>query len=155
MTTISRSATVMALLMTASALTPARAADMTQERALNVAKEPQNWILHHGNYQGYRFSALNEISTGNAKNLKLMFSVALAGFEGGGNRYATGNLEATPLVEDGICMSPTAGAGSMHRHDQRQEGGRSWRFDPEIDPARRRRCCCGVITAAWRCGRTR
>jgi len=32
-------------LLTATALTPAVAADMTHERALNVAKEPQNWLL--------------------------------------------------------------------------------------------------------------
>src|SRR2546430_4132314 len=94
------------LLLMATALTPVAAADMTFERALNAAKEPQNWILHHGNYQGHRFSALNEITAGNVKSLKLMFSVALAGFEGGGNRYNAGNLEATPLVEDGIMYVP-------------------------------------------------
>jgi len=44
-------------LLTATALTPAGAADMTHERALSVAKEPQNWLLHHGNYEGHRFSA--------------------------------------------------------------------------------------------------
>ena len=53
-----------ASLLVATALTPARAADMTAERALNPQREPQNWILHHGNYQGHRFSALNEINTG-------------------------------------------------------------------------------------------
>src|SRR5262249_37461287 len=91
--------TILANLLTATALTPGGAADMTFERALNVAKEPQNWILHHGNYQGHRFSALKDINTDNVKNLKLMFSVALAGFEGGGSRYTSGNLEATPLVD--------------------------------------------------------
>ena len=45
-----------ASLLAATALTPLSAADMTTERALNVQKEPQNWLLHHGNYQGYRFS---------------------------------------------------------------------------------------------------
>jgi alcohol dehydrogenase (cytochrome c) len=43
-------------LLMATALTPLRAADMTNERALNPQSEPQNWILHHGNYQGHRFS---------------------------------------------------------------------------------------------------
>jgi hypothetical protein len=35
------------------------------------------------------------------KNLKLVFTVAPSGFQSGG-RYAFGNLEATPIVEDGI-----------------------------------------------------
>src|SRR3979490_1449985 len=88
-------------LMMATALTPASAADMTPERALNVAKEPQNWLLHHGNYQGHRFSALTEINATNVGNLKLAFTVGLGGYEGGGTRYKFGTLEATPIVEDG------------------------------------------------------
>ena len=84
-------------LLVATALTPARAADMTHERALNVAKEPQNWLLHHGNYQGYRFSQLKEINTDTVKGLKPRFTVALGGFESGG-RYKFGNLEGTPIV---------------------------------------------------------
>src|SRR6266568_9063959 len=90
-------AIVTSLLM-ATALTPARAADMTNERALNPAREPQNWLLHHGNYQGHRFSQLKEINTDTVKNLRPAFTVALGGFQSGG-RYAAGALEATPLVE--------------------------------------------------------
>src|SRR5438105_5835697 len=33
--------------------------------------------LHHGNYEGYRFSPLKEINTDTVKNLKPVFSVAL------------------------------------------------------------------------------
>ena len=75
-----------ALLLAATALTPASAADMTNERALNAAKEPHNWILHHGNYEGHRFSPLNTINTGNVKDMKILFSVALGGIEGAGTR---------------------------------------------------------------------
>src|SRR5207253_7819921 len=50
--------TLLSSLLIATALTPAGAADVTFERALNSDKEPQNWILHHGNYQGHRFSGL-------------------------------------------------------------------------------------------------
>jgi hypothetical protein len=39
-------------LLVATALTPVSAANMTNERTLNPQREPQNWILHHGNYQG-------------------------------------------------------------------------------------------------------
>jgi alcohol dehydrogenase (cytochrome c) len=39
------------------------------------------------------------------KNLKLAFTAALSGFQSGG-RYAFGNLEATPIVEDGIIYVP-------------------------------------------------
>ena len=99
-------------LFVASALTPVRAADMTNERALNPQREPQNWILHHGNYQGHRYSLLKEINADTVKNLKPVFTVALSGFQSGG-RYAHGNLEATPLVEDGVMYVPD-GWGSVY-----------------------------------------
>ena len=101
MRTKSFAGAIAGLLLTATALAPARAADMTNDRALNVQREPQNWLLHHGNYQGHRFSLLKEINADTVKNLKPVFTVALSGFQSGG-RYAFGNLEATPIVEDGI-----------------------------------------------------
>src|SRR5437667_10788278 len=106
MRTSSFAGTALASLLLATALTPAGAADMTFERALAVEKEPQNWLLHHGNYQGHRFSGLKEINTDTVKNLKLAFTVALGGFEGAGTRYKFGNLEATPIVEDGVIYVP-------------------------------------------------
>jgi alcohol dehydrogenase (cytochrome c) len=105
----------MGALLVATALTPALPADMTDERALNPQREPQNWILHHGNYQGHRFSLLKEINTETVKNLRLAFTVALSGLQSGG-RYANGNLEATPLVEDGIIYVPD-GWGSVYAID--------------------------------------
>jgi alcohol dehydrogenase (cytochrome c) len=66
-----------------SALTPLRAADVTNERLLNPQREPQNWILHHGNYQGPRFSLLKEINIDTVKNLKLAYTVALGGYQDG------------------------------------------------------------------------
>src|SRR5260370_3188247 len=98
--------TMVGALLTAPALTPASAADMTFERALNVGKEPQNWLLHHGNYQGHRFSQLKDINSENVRNLKVAFTVALGGFEGAGTRYKFGNLEATPIVEDAVMYGP-------------------------------------------------
>src|SRR5205807_7506170 len=87
MRTSSLAAAVTSAMLVATALTPVRAADMTFERAQNVAKEPQNWLLHHGNYQGHRFSALKDINADNAKNLKVAFTVGLGGIEGAGTRY--------------------------------------------------------------------
>src|SRR3954463_10083086 len=94
-------ASVVGALLMATALTPVSAADMTHERALNVAKEPQNWLLHHGNYQGHRYSTLKDVNAGNVGNLKLAFTLALGGTEAGGKVYKHATLEATPIVEDG------------------------------------------------------
>jgi alcohol dehydrogenase (cytochrome c) len=146
MRTSSLAAAVTGAMLVATALTPVRAADMTFERAQNVAKEPQNWLLHHGNYQGHRFSALKEINADNAKNLKVAFTVGLGGIEGAGTRYKFGNLEATPIVEDGIMYAPD-GWGTVYAIDV--SGGRKgtfrWKFDPATDKAWAGDvACCGV-----------
>ena len=146
MRTLSLAGALMSSLLVATALTPARAADMTFERALNVDKEPQNWLLHHGNYQGHRFSALKEINTDTVKNLKVAFTVALGGFEGGGARYKFGNLEATPIVEDGVMYVPD-GWGSVYAIDVSggKKGTFRWKFDPGTDKAWAGDvACCGV-----------
>jgi alcohol dehydrogenase (cytochrome c) len=126
-------------------VTPANAADMTNERELNPQREPQNWILHHGNYQGHRFSALKEINADNVKNLKPAFTVGLSGLQSGG-RYAHGNLEATPLVEDGIMYVPD-GWGSVYAIDltSGKKGIIKWKMDPGTDRAWAGDVtCCGV-----------
>jgi alcohol dehydrogenase (cytochrome c) len=145
MRTTSLAGTFIGSLLVATALTPLRAADMTNERALNPQREPQNWILHHGNYQGHRFSALKEINADSVKNLKPVFTVALSGFQSGG-RYAFGNLEATPLVEDGIMYVPD-GWGSVYAIDLTagRKGTIKWKMDPGTDRAWAGDvACCGV-----------
>src|SRR5262249_57040669 len=121
-------------LLRPTALTPARAADMTNDRSLNPQREPQNWILHHGNYQGYRFSQLKEINAATVKNLKPVFTVALSGFQSGG-RYAHGNLEATPIVEGGLMYVPD-GWGSVYAIDvsARAKGGLKGKMGPRPAP---------------------
>jgi alcohol dehydrogenase (cytochrome c) len=136
---------ILSSFLAATALTPVRAADMTFERALQVDKEPQNWLLHHGNYAGHRFSALKDINTDNVKNLKLVYSVALGGFESGG-RYKFGNLEGTPIVEDGV-MYVTDGWGSVYAIDvtSGRKGVFKWKMDPGTDRAWAGDvACCGV-----------
>jgi alcohol dehydrogenase (cytochrome c) len=143
MRTLSPVAMLIGSLLLASA--PAHAADMTFERALNANKEPQNWLLYYGNYQGYRYSQLKEINTDSVKNLKLVFSVALGGLQSGG-RYAFGNLEGTPIVDDGM-MYVTDGWGGVYAIDVStgKKGSIKWKFDPGIDRAWAGDvACCGV-----------
>jgi alcohol dehydrogenase (cytochrome c) len=134
-----------ALLASAGMLSIVRAADMSFERALNADREPQNWLLHHKNYQGHRFSALKEINTDSVGGLRLAFTVGLGGLQAGG-RYANGNLEATPLVDDGMMYIPD-GWGSVYAIDVRsgRKGEIKWKFDPGVDRVWAGDvACCGV-----------
>jgi alcohol dehydrogenase (cytochrome c) len=133
-----------AVLAAAFAL-PAGAADMTHDRALNVHREPHNWLLHTQNYQGHRYSPLSQINTNNVGNMRLAFITALSGFQSGG-RYPHGNLEGTPIVEDGM-MYVTDGWGSVYKIDVRsgRRGLILWKMDPGTDRAWAGDvACCGV-----------
>ena len=146
MVKISKRGALASALLMATALSTAHAADMTQERALKADSEPQNWILHAQNFEGHRFSRLKEINVDNAKNLKLAYTVALGGFQSGG-RYAFGNLEGTPIVEDGM-LYVTDGWGSVYAIDGKAGVRHSrvvWKMDPGTDRAWAGDvACCGV-----------
>ena len=46
----------------------AKSPAVTSERLLNADKEVGNWITHHGDYLGHRFSPLTEINKDTVKN---------------------------------------------------------------------------------------
>jgi len=56
--------------------------------------------------------------------------------EGAGTRYKHGNLEGTPIVEDGV-MYVTDGWGTVYAIDvtSGKKGAFKWRMDPKTDKA--------------------
>src|SRR5262245_14015323 len=88
--------TLMLAASTALASWPVLAADVTPERLANADKEPQNWLMNHGTYDGQRYSPLARINKDNVKGLKLAYAVPLGG--GAGNEW----VQATALAEDGF-----------------------------------------------------
>ncbi|HEX2249613.1 MAG TPA: PQQ-dependent dehydrogenase, methanol/ethanol family [Gemmatimonadales bacterium] len=84
-----------------SGTAPAVAADVTAERLTNARSEPRNWLTYYGAYDAQRFSALDQIDTGNISRLRpawtfqhpvitLIASLSTYGFE------------AAPIVVDGV-----------------------------------------------------
>ena len=69
---------------------------VTQERLENP--EPENWLMHKGNYQGWSYSPLEQITTKNVKRLVPVWS------------YATGvgsGHEASALINNGVMFVMT------------------------------------------------
>jgi alcohol dehydrogenase (cytochrome c) len=119
-------------------ITPAVAGDVTAERLLNTANEPQNWLMVHRDYDNSRHSALNEINRDNIKDLKLKFMFSIGGRATGGT--LPGKEEATPLVDDGF-MYVSDTWGRVMKFDVRSgtEGVPLWRYDPKITKSRTNR----------------
>jgi alcohol dehydrogenase (cytochrome c) len=106
----------------------AMAAEVTPARLANP--EPANWLMNHRTYDSQRYSPLDKINTGNVKNLKLAYSVAI-----GGNAVNE-NLESTPLAEDGFFYVVDLW-GMVYKIDARSgDVGRiMWRMDPKQEKA--------------------
>jgi alcohol dehydrogenase (cytochrome c) len=83
---------LMAVLLPGILAVTARA-QVTPQRLLDSAKEPQNWLMYSGDYAGRRFSGLDQINTSNAASLAAKWVYQTA---------ATGKFETTPLVVDGV-----------------------------------------------------
>ena len=126
------------------ALAPAWAGEVTQDRLLNADKETGNWISHHRTYSAQRFSPLKQINRESVKDLKVVWTMALGGIEGGGI-WTHGGLEATPIVEDGF-LYVTDGWGSVYKIDGHGGKGRLvWKMDPKTDHDWAGAvACCGV-----------
>jgi alcohol dehydrogenase (cytochrome c) len=126
------------------AFSGAKADEVTFDRIVNAASEPHNWLTHHGTLDAMRFSRLDQINTENVKDLKVAWTMALGGIEGGGI-WPHGGLEGTPIVENGF-MYVTDGWGSVYKIDLRGGTGKLvWRMDPDTDKDWAGSvACCGV-----------
>jgi alcohol dehydrogenase (cytochrome c) len=102
---------------------------VTFERLVNSAKEPQNWMTYSGDYTGKRFSALDQITVSNARTM-----VAKWVYQTG----ATGKLETSPLAVDGILYA-TAQDDRAFALDART-GRPIWIYQRQI-PGDIRPCC--------------
>lgn len=111
---------------------PAFAGGVTPERLASADAEPQNWLMVHQNYSSHRYSQLDQINTGNVKDLRLAFAVPLGGGEPGA--FGLGSLEGTPLVNNGF-MYVTDPWGTPYKIDVRSgNAGRiMWVADTGID----------------------
>ncbi len=68
-------------------------AQVPYERILNSESEPGSWLTYSGNYNGHRFSALDEINRENVSDLRVAWVYQFV--EGG-------TVETTPIVADGV-----------------------------------------------------
>ena len=141
-------ATLGVVLAGAAILTAAQAADVTPDRLVNSEREPQNWLNHHGNYEAHRFSGLDQINKSNVKNLKVAFTWAMGGTQGGGKDvivFPFAGLEGTPVAEDGFLYL-TTGWGEVTKLDVRGGVPRQvWKYDPSPDrDFATTVACCGI-----------
>src|ERR1700730_6813931 len=96
----SRHASLLVLCLILSGARSLAAQESTTLRIEHADKEPQNWLSFYGDYRGWSYSGLNQITRENVKQLVPVWAFP-AGFPPPGTGLRAG-LEATPLVVDGV-----------------------------------------------------
>ncbi len=116
-------------------------ANVTQERLLNAASEPGQWLTYGGSYQEQRYSQLTQITADNIDQLGMAWYADL-----GTNR----GQESTPLFIDGVIYVSESWS-KVNAYDART-GALLWHYDPEVSGEFGSRGCCDVVNrgvAAW------
>jgi alcohol dehydrogenase (cytochrome c) len=138
-----RIAAIVALVLSGQASAFA-AGEVTADQLLKADSDSANWLTHHRDYSGQRFSPLNQINKDTVKNLHVAWTLQLGGVEGGGI-WSHGGLEGTPIVQNGF-MYVTDGWGTVYKIDTK--GGQAkvlWKMDPTTDHDWAGAvACCGV-----------
>ena len=80
------------------AITSASSAQVPYARLRDARSEPGSWLTYSGTYSGERFSPLAEITPSNAAGLRPQWIYQV---------QEAGPVEVTPLVADGVMMTPT------------------------------------------------
>jgi alcohol dehydrogenase (cytochrome c) len=106
-------------------------AQVTYDRLLRAADEPQNWITYSGGYAGQRHSLLTQITPGNVKNLELKWILPNQVF---------GAWQSSPIVVDGI-MYVTQRPNDVLAVDAKT-GRVFWQYRYTNSPDAR--VCCGA-----------
>jgi alcohol dehydrogenase (cytochrome c) len=107
-------------------------AQVTLDRLMHPEREPQNWLTYSGNYNSQRYSALDQITRENAKNLEMQWVYQARSLE---------KFEATPLVVDGV-MYITEAPNNVVALDAKT-GATFWVY--EYRPSNDARPCCGAV----------
>ena len=132
MTILGRAAAVFLIWVICCGLSSIVSAQVTAQRLLDTAKEPQNWLMYSGDYAGHRFSTLDQISSANASSLVPKWAY---------QTMAGGKFETTPLVVDGVLYA--TGADDRAFALDVRSGRPIWQYQRALPPDIRP--CCGRV----------
>lgn len=104
----------------------------TTQRILNADKEAANWLTYSGNYKGWRYSPLDQITRANVNKLKVKWMYQMP---------TTHIVETTPLVIDGVMYfsEPPSNVVAVDAETGRQ----FWRYRRALPS--KINVCCGQV----------
>ena len=116
---------------------PASALDwknVTEDRLLNAAKDPNDWLIYGRTYDSQRFSPLDQINVSNVAKLKPAYQISLGSLEG---------QNVTPSVNAGIMI--VAVSSEFIDAYEVKTGNRLWRYEIKVPADTIQFACCGKL----------
>jgi quinoprotein glucose dehydrogenase len=98
--------------------------EQTPSNGLPAAASLSTWTVSHGDAFADRYSALSQINRGNVRSLREAWTYH--------SRDAHGNIQANPIVVDGVIFGPTPGRAIVAL--DAAKGTELWRFQLEAVP---------------------
>jgi PQQ-dependent dehydrogenase (methanol/ethanol family) len=98
--------------------------------------EDGQWTMPAKNYQATRYSGLDQINTGNAKDLKVAWTFSTAVNRG---------HEAAPLVVGDTMYVVTPFPNILYALDLKNNGALKWKYEPEPASAAQGVACCDLV----------
>ena len=109
---------------------------LANEETIKNEKNPNYWSQQLGNYAGHRYSALDQITTANVKDLQVKWSFStgvLRGHEGG------------PIVVGDVMYIHTPFPNKVFALDLNNPGRVIWKYEPVQDPNVIPIMCCDTV----------
>jgi PQQ-dependent dehydrogenase (methanol/ethanol family) len=101
-----------------------KAAELDGNALLNADKNPNDWVMYHGTYKSWHYSALDQINSGNIKQIQLAWM-----HNPGSSPH--GGIQSFPLAIDGVVYYTTANDQIWAVNGA--TGAFLWTFKPKID----------------------
>jgi alcohol dehydrogenase (cytochrome c) len=101
-------------------------ADVTWNKLLNAQNDPNNWLMYHQSFDGYHHSGLDQINTGNVKNLGVSWIHTPNATKRG--------IQSFPLAVDGVLYY-TSASGKVWALDG-TNGKPIWSYQAKLDNER-------------------
>src|SRR5262245_30882567 len=109
--------------------------EVDYNRLVNADNTPGDWLSYGRNYAEDRYSALEQITKDNIKNMGLAWSLSIG--------TTLNGIETTPVVVDGIMYF--TGPWSKVYAVNAVTGNMIWTFDPKVPGHYGEKPCCDVV----------
>jgi PQQ-dependent dehydrogenase (methanol/ethanol family) len=101
-----------------------------------MSRNAKDWVMAPHDYANTRFSALDQINTGNAGRLQSTWTFSTGAVRG---------QEEAPLVIDGTMYLMGPYPNNVFAIDA-ATGEMKWTYKPDVDPGAQGEACCDVVT---------